>query len=118
MTATKRKMFNVEPRLLQALEFFARDRRVSVDELADEALRDLLKKHGRPLTLKDALQESARTVPANDPGPKVDVAQDSHADEPAPPAEAPNAEAVTPAPTTESPNPVEPPPKPKRKRKS
>jgi hypothetical protein len=28
-------------------------------ELADEAFRDLLKKHGRPVDLKDALRRSA-----------------------------------------------------------
>jgi hypothetical protein len=28
-------------------------------ELADEAFRDLLKKHGRPVDLKDALRKSA-----------------------------------------------------------
>jgi hypothetical protein len=28
-------------------------------ELADEAFRDLLKKHGRPIDLKDALRRSA-----------------------------------------------------------
>lgn len=71
MSPTRRKMFNLDPRLLLALEFFARDRRLPLDDLLDEALRDLLKKHKRPLTLKDALQESTRGVPANDPGPAV-----------------------------------------------
>lgn len=65
----QRKMFSVEPRLLQALAFFARDSKTSLDDIADEAFRDLLKKHKRPLTLKAALQESARGLPANDPGP-------------------------------------------------
>jgi hypothetical protein len=66
----KRKIFNVDERLLNALEFYARDARVSLDDVADEAFRELLKKHKRPLTLKAALQESARSLPANDPGPK------------------------------------------------
>jgi hypothetical protein len=39
-------------------------------ELADEAFADLLKKHQRPVTLKEALRESARRAPANDPGTK------------------------------------------------
>src|SRR5687768_14642487 len=43
-------------------------RRVSRD-LANEAFADLLKKHGRPTTLKEALRESARREPANDPHP-------------------------------------------------
>jgi hypothetical protein len=32
----------------------------SFQELADEAFRDLLKKHGRPAGLKEALRKSAR----------------------------------------------------------
>jgi hypothetical protein len=35
-------------------------------ELADEAFRDLLKKHGRPTGLKEALRQSTRGIPAND----------------------------------------------------
>jgi hypothetical protein len=38
----------------------------TVQELADEAFRDLFKKHRRPTTLKDMLRESARSHPAND----------------------------------------------------
>ena len=45
----------------------SRDSMKSLQELADEAFGDLLKKHGRPVTLKQALQESARRQPANDP---------------------------------------------------
>ena len=41
----------------------------SLQELADEAFRDLLKKHRRPTTLKDMLRESARSHPANDRAP-------------------------------------------------
>lgn len=41
----------------------------SVQELADEAFRDLLKKHRRPTTLKEMLRESARSHPANDHKP-------------------------------------------------
>jgi hypothetical protein len=39
----------------------------SVQELADEAFGDLLRKYRRPVTLKDALRDSARLLPANDP---------------------------------------------------
>jgi hypothetical protein len=38
----------------------------SLQELAEEAFRDLLKKHRRPTTLKEMLRESARSQPAND----------------------------------------------------
>jgi hypothetical protein len=38
----------------------------SLQELADEAFGDLLKKHRRPVTLKDALRQSERLHPADD----------------------------------------------------
>jgi hypothetical protein len=41
----------------------------SLQDLADEAFRDLLKKHRRPTTLKEMLRESVRSQPANDHGP-------------------------------------------------
>lgn len=66
----RRKVINVDEAVLVALAFLARDKRTDVDSLTDEALRDLLKKHKRPLTLKAALKESTRTLPANDPGPR------------------------------------------------
>ena len=37
-----------------------------LQDLADEAFRDLLDKHGRPTSLKEALRKSTRQVPAND----------------------------------------------------
>jgi hypothetical protein len=40
-----------------------------LQDLADEAFRDFLKKHGRPITLRDALLESVRLHPANDGAP-------------------------------------------------
>jgi hypothetical protein len=52
-----------------AFDRLAKDRMVSVQELADEAFRDLLKKHRRPTTLKEMLQESVRSHPANDQQP-------------------------------------------------
>jgi hypothetical protein len=41
----------------------------SLQDLADEAFRDLLKKHRRPTTLKEMLRESVRSQPANDHRP-------------------------------------------------
>jgi hypothetical protein len=35
-------------------------------ELANEAFRDLLRKRRRPVTLREALEESVRMQPAND----------------------------------------------------
>src|SRR3981189_2667450 len=43
----------------QALDLLARDRMMDFQELADEAFRDLLKKHNRPTDLKAALRQSA-----------------------------------------------------------
>jgi hypothetical protein len=52
-----------------ALHRLSLDSMRSLQELADEAFRDLLKKHRRPVSLKDMLRESARTQPANDHRP-------------------------------------------------
>jgi hypothetical protein len=43
----------------QQLDLLGRDQMKDFQELADEAFRDLLKKHGRPVDLKDALRRSA-----------------------------------------------------------
>jgi hypothetical protein len=42
----------------QQLDLLGRDQMKDFQELADEAFRDLLKKHGRPADLKDALRRS------------------------------------------------------------
>jgi hypothetical protein len=42
-----------------AIDLLARDSMKDFQELADEAFRDLLKKHGRPTDLKSALRQSA-----------------------------------------------------------
>jgi hypothetical protein len=42
-----------------SLDMLARDRMMDFQELADEAFRDLLRKHGRPASLKEALRRSA-----------------------------------------------------------
>jgi hypothetical protein len=53
----KRVQFDDET--FTALDMLARDRMMDFQELADEAFRDLLKKHGRPSSLKEALRRSA-----------------------------------------------------------
>jgi hypothetical protein len=60
----RRIAFDTETYL--ALDRLAKDRMASLQELADEAFRDLPKKHRRPVTLKDMLRESVRQQPAND----------------------------------------------------
>jgi hypothetical protein len=42
----------------QAVSLLALDRGVKLQTLAEEAFRDLLKKHGRPVNLKAALRQS------------------------------------------------------------
>jgi hypothetical protein len=42
-----------------ALDLLARERMMTFQELADEAFRDLLRKHNRPTGLKEALRKSA-----------------------------------------------------------
>lgn len=42
-----------------SLDMLAKDRMMDFQELADEAFRDLLRKHGRPASLKEALRRSA-----------------------------------------------------------
>jgi hypothetical protein len=68
--AIKRKQFNLDANVLYALEALARDNGDSLDQLADLAFRDLLKKLRRPISLREALQVSARTLPDNDREPK------------------------------------------------
>ena len=47
------------------MELLGADERKSFQELADEAFADLLKKHHRPVGLRNALHQSLRRVPAN-----------------------------------------------------
>jgi hypothetical protein len=63
-----RKLIEFDAETWAAVDLLAKDSMKSTQELADEAFADLLKKHHRPLTLRDALRESARRHPANDPG--------------------------------------------------
>jgi hypothetical protein len=58
----RRKLVTLDPEVWQALEVLARDRLASFQELADEAFRDLLRKHHRPTGLREALRESAKQV--------------------------------------------------------
>lgn len=68
-TTHRRKIIAFSPEILQALELLAIDCGRSVQALADEAFRDLLGKYHRPTSLKDALRESTRRLPANDDAP-------------------------------------------------
>ena len=57
-----RKLIAFDDDTLDKLTQLARDRMGTFQELADEAFADLLKKHGIPIDLKDALRKSAGLV--------------------------------------------------------
>jgi phosphoribosyl-ATP pyrophosphohydrolase len=65
----KRKLIEFAPEIWLALDLLAKDTGRSIQELADEAFGDLLAKYHRPTSLKEALRESARRLPANDDFP-------------------------------------------------
>jgi hypothetical protein len=65
----KRKLIEFTLEIWLALDLLAKDLGTSVQALADEAFTDLLRKHRRPSSLKEALRESARRLPANDDTP-------------------------------------------------
>ena len=52
------KRIQFDDETLQALTLLAGDRGVDFQVLAEEAFRDLLRKHGRPTNLKAALRQS------------------------------------------------------------
>jgi hypothetical protein len=52
------KRIQLDEQTWQAVSLLASDRRVSFQELANEAFRDLLRKHARPTDLKTALRQS------------------------------------------------------------
>ena len=64
--APRRKLIEFDAETWHTLQLLGRDSRKTLQELADEAFADLLRKHNRPVTLRDALRASARRLPAND----------------------------------------------------
>jgi len=54
-----RKLIAFDDDTFDKLKQLGRDRMATFQELADEAFADLLKKHGIPIDLKDALRKSA-----------------------------------------------------------
>lgn len=54
-----RKLIAFDDDTFEKLKQLGRDRMATFQELADEAFADLLKKHGIPVDLKDALRKSA-----------------------------------------------------------
>jgi hypothetical protein len=54
-----RKLIAFDEDTFDKLRQLGRDRMATIQELADEAFADMLKKHGIPIDLKDALRKSA-----------------------------------------------------------
>jgi len=57
-----RKLIAFDDETLAALTQLGRNRVATLQDLADEAFADLLKKHGVPVDLQDALRKSLRAV--------------------------------------------------------
>jgi hypothetical protein len=58
-TQRVRKLIAFDDDTFDKLKQLGRDRMATIQELADEAFADLLRKHGIPVDLKDALRKSA-----------------------------------------------------------
>ena len=65
----RRKLIAFDEETYRALDLLARDSMSTFQELADEAFRDLLKKHNRPTDLRMALRKSAAEGAAS-PAPR------------------------------------------------
>ncbi len=68
-SSDRRKLIAFDQETWNALDLLARDSMSTIQELADEAFRDLLRKHNRALDLKTALRLSARAAPPTGPDP-------------------------------------------------
>ena len=77
-----RKLIAFDDDTFDKLKQLARDRMGTIQELADEAFADLLKKHGIPVDLKDALRKSASLAPAPAPAKKTAKASRSRRPKP------------------------------------
>ncbi len=60
----RRKLVAFDRETWNAVDLLGRDTFMTFQELADEAFRDLLRKHGRPVELRDQLKRSARAAEA------------------------------------------------------
>ena len=61
----KRKLIAFDAEAWHALHLLARDTMKDIQELADEAFADVLKKYPRPTELEEALRQSAREQSEN-----------------------------------------------------
>jgi hypothetical protein len=70
-----RKLIAFDDDTFDKLKQLGRDRMATIQELADEAFADVLKKHGIPIDLKDALRKSAAISKA--PAAKASAAKNA-----------------------------------------
>jgi antitoxin-like ribbon-helix-helix protein len=61
-----RKVMNIDTVTLAALKLLAADRKATWQDLVDEALADLLKKHRRPVTTKEMFAASLKDASPKD----------------------------------------------------
>jgi hypothetical protein len=67
-----RKLIAFDDDTFDKLKQPGRERMATIQELADEAFADVLKKHGIPIDLKDALRKCVAQAPASaTPGTRV-----------------------------------------------
>lgn len=71
-----RKLIEFDEDTYDKLAQLGRDRMGTLQELADEAFADLLRKHGVPIDLKDALRKSARGTETTPTPPTRKTAND------------------------------------------
>lgn len=57
-----RKLIAFDDDTVERLTVLGRSRMATLQDLADEAFSDLLKKHGQPVDLRDALRKSAKAL--------------------------------------------------------
>ena len=63
-----KKVFEIDAAILEQLDLLAKDYGLLLQQVADRAFTEMLKKHGRPTTLIEALRMSLRRFPLNDNG--------------------------------------------------
>jgi len=74
-----RKLIAFDDDTIDKLKQLGRDRMATLQELADEAFADLLKKHGIPIDLKDALRKSATLSDTASKRKTIESIEEGHA---------------------------------------
>jgi non-homologous end joining protein Ku len=72
-----RKLIEFDDDTFDKLKQLGRDRMATIQELADEAFADVLRKHNIPVDLKDALRKSASLAKASEKTPRKKNARSS-----------------------------------------